>query len=58
MSALPEWVTSQLRARGWQWQDARELDYREFLSWGWDPVDAAFAAYYGQPLRAVLVRAR
>jgi hypothetical protein len=43
---------------GWQWEDARRVAYRERLSWGWSPVDAAFSAYYGKPLRAVLVLAR
>ena len=37
------------------WADGRRLDYDLFRSWGWTPVDAAFAAYYGKPFRAVTV---
>jgi hypothetical protein len=34
-------------------RDMREADYKRFLGWGWNPVDAAFAAYFGKPFRAV-----
>lgn len=43
---------------GWQWRDARQIDYEKLIGWGWTPVDAAFAAYYGKPFRAVLEPAR
>lgn len=37
------------------WQDAREVARREYLSWGWSAMDAAWVAFYGKPFAAVLV---
>lgn len=38
----------------WLYVDARHLQYLRLLGWGWTPVDAAFAAYYGKPPALVL----
>lgn len=43
---------------GWVWADARGVAYDMYLSWGWLPSEAAWAAYYGKPFTAVLVGAR
>ena len=37
------------------WKDAREVDREAYLSWGWAPLDAAWAAYYGKPYRGAVV---
>jgi hypothetical protein len=38
-----------------RWEDSRRCAYARFLAWGWPPVDAAFAAYYGKSFSAELV---
>jgi hypothetical protein len=37
-----------------EWCDARDLNYRQYLAWGWSPMDAAWNAYFGKPFRAAL----
>ena len=43
-----------LTCPSWLYTDARHLEYLRLLGWGWTPVDAAFAAYYGKPPALVL----
>lgn len=40
------------------WMDGRERDRQTYLSWGWSPMEATWAAYYGKPFYAVVVGAR